>query len=134
VIKLTSCYSIRQPFLDEPLELEGALAPPVPAPEGDGPLLHLALPSTKHVGDLQHLRVPDLRPDLLLAQIRLDPDSPVEERAADLLGVRDLRVGMVRSFTWTGASQTGKSPPKCSIRVAKKRSMEPRSARWIMKT
>src|SRR5262249_5990386 len=55
-------------FLHELLGLEGSLAPLVPAPERDGPLLHLPLPEHEHVRDLEQLRVADLGADLLLAQ------------------------------------------------------------------
>src|SRR5882672_3291977 len=57
----------------------------------DRMLLPLAPAEDQHVGDLEKLGVPDLRVHLLLAQVRLDPDSPLEERAPDLLGVGDLR-------------------------------------------
>ena len=33
--------------------------------------------------------------------------------------------------TCTGASQTGKAPAKCSIRMPMKRSRDPKSARWM---
>src|ERR1022692_2971660 len=34
--------------------------------------------------------------------------------------------------TCSGESQTGKSPPKCSISTPQNRSIEPKGARWIM--
>jgi hypothetical protein len=39
---------------------------------------------------------------------------------------------MVATTTWTGASQSGKCPAKCSIRMPVKRSMEPQMARCTM--
>src|SRR3989344_2031087 len=33
---------------------------------------------------------------------------------------------------WTGESQSGKAPAKCSIKIARKRSMEPMMAAWII--
>jgi len=62
------------------------------------------------------------------------PGSAFQERATDLLRKRDLRLGDGQELYLNRSQPHREIAPVVLIRVAKKRSIEPRSARWIMNT
>ena len=93
-------------------------------------LLRFAVAEHDHVGDLLELGFSDPLADRLVALVRFrsnaglpQPPRRSPRRARDALSCTET------TRTCTGASQYGKSPAKCSIRMPMKRSNEPYRAR-----
>ena len=90
-------------------------------------------PTTSMYGHLAQLGLADLAADRLGALVGVRAQPGGAQRRDDLVGVVVVAVGeRAARAAWTGASQSGSSPPVCSSRIPMKRSKEPSSARWII--
>ena len=97
------------------------------------PGLLLAVAEHQHVGRPGELGVADLLADRLRALVDPRADAGLAQLAGRPRPAHSLwRSATGRTTACTGASQSGKRPAWCSIRMPAKRSIEPSRARWII--
>ena len=100
--------------------------------DGDGAGLGFLLADDEFVGDFGDAGGSHLGLNAFGAGVDFGAEAGFGQFGDYFLGVVVEFLADGQNIACTGASQRGKSPPKCSMRTPMKRSMLPKGARWII--